>query len=138
MKGYFGLPKETAEKIQNGWVYTGDHAYRDTDGYFYIAGRKNDLIISGGYNIYPREIEEVIQSHEAVQEVAVIGIKDAKKGEIPKAYISLKNNMIVTEEDIANFCRKKLARYKIPIIEFMADLPKNQVGKIIKKLLPKN
>ncbi len=89
-KGYFKLPDETREKIRDGWVYTGDHAYRDDDGYFYIVGREKELIISGGYNIYPKEIEEVIHAHRAVSEVAVIGVADPVKGEVPKAFIALK------------------------------------------------
>jgi long-chain acyl-CoA synthetase len=136
-KGYYGLSQETETKIKKGWVYTGDHAYRDEDGYFYIVGRDKELIISGGYNIYPREIEEVLQGHEAVQEVAVIGVSDANKGEVPKAFVSLKDAVIVTEEDLVNYCSKSLARYKVPKIQFMKELPKNQTGKIMKKELPK-
>lgn len=135
--GYFGLPQETGEKIRNGWVHTGDHAYRDEDGYFYIVGREKELIISGGYNIYPREIEEVLQGHPSVQEVAVIGVPDASKGEIPKAFVSLKDGVDATEEDLIGHCGKNLARYKIPQIQFMKDLPKNHTGKIVKKNLPK-
>jgi len=136
-KGYFNLPQETAEKIKNGWVHTGDHAYRDDDGYFYIVGREKELIISGGYNIYPREIEEVLQGHEAVQEVAVIGVTDPNKGEVPKAYVALKANTRATQEELMEYCEKSLARYKIPKIQFIAELPKNQTGKVMKKALPK-
>lgn len=136
-RGYYELPQETAEKIKNGFVYTGDHAYRDDDGYYYIVGRSKDLIISGGYNIYPREIEEVLQGHESVQEVAVIGVPDPNKGEIPKAYIVLKPGSIVTEEELAEYCSSSLARYKIPKIQFIDELPKNQTGKILKSALPK-
>lgn len=136
-KGYYHLPQETAEKIKNGWVYTGDHAYRDDDGYFYIVGREKELIISGGYNIYPREIEEVLQGHEAVQEVAVIGVPDANKGEVPKAFVTLKANAKITGEELMEFCGRSLARYKIPKIQFIAELPKNQTGKIMKKSLPR-
>jgi acyl-CoA synthetase (AMP-forming)/AMP-acid ligase II len=118
-------------------VYTGDHAYRDDDGYFYIVGREKELIISGGYNIYPREIEEVLQGHEAVQEVAVIGVPDANKGEVPKAFVTLKANAKITGEELMEFCGRSLARYKIPKIQFIAELPKNQTGKIMKKSLPR-
>jgi len=137
-KGYFGLSAETSEKIKEGWVHTGDHAYKDEDGYFYIVGREKELIISGGYNIYPREIEEVIQSNKAVQEVAVIGIPDPHKGEIPKAYVSLKEGVSLTDEELSTYCGKSLARYKVPKIQFMKELPKNQTGKIMKKDLPKD
>jgi long-chain acyl-CoA synthetase len=136
-KGYFGLPQETREKIKDGWMHTGDHAYRDEDGYFYIVGRAKELIISGGYNIYPREIEEILHSHKAVQEVAVIGIPDLHKGEVPKAYVVLKNSIVAKEEDLIEYCAQSLARYKIPKIQFMKELPKNQTGKIMKKELPK-
>jgi long-chain acyl-CoA synthetase len=88
-KGYFKLPEETSEKIRGGWVYTGDHAWRDEEGYFYIVGREKELIISGGYNIYPREIEEVLHGYPGVNEAAVIGIADPIKGEVPKAFVSL-------------------------------------------------
>ncbi len=136
-KGYFKMPEATKEKLKGNWVYTGDHAYRDKDGYYFIAGRSSDLIISGGYNIYPREIEEIIQDHPDVLEVAVIGIPDKYKGEMPKAYVALKPGRKAREEDIINHCKKSLSPYKIPIVQIVPELPKNQVGKIMKKQLPK-
>jgi long-chain acyl-CoA synthetase len=136
-RGYFHLPEETSEKIKDGWVYTGDHAWRDEEGYFYIVGREKELIISGGYNIYPREIEEVLHGHPGVNETAVIGVSDSLKGEIPKAFIVLKKGIQVTEEELLKYCEKNLAPYKIPKIVFMPELPKNATGKIMKKELPK-
>ena len=136
-KGYFKLPDETREKIRDGWVYTGDHAYRDADGYFTIVGREKELIISGGYNIYPKEIEEVIHSHGAVHEAAVIGVADPIKGEIPKAFIVLRPGMTATEEELIAHCRENLAPYKLPKIAIVRELPKNTTGKIMKKELPR-
>jgi long-chain acyl-CoA synthetase len=136
-KGYFKLPDETREKIQDGWVHTGDHAYRDDDGYFFIVGREKELIISGGYNIYPKEIEEVIHAHGAVSEAAVIGVSDPVKGEVPKAFIVLKQGVTATEEELSQHCRKSLAPYKLPKIAFVRELPKNPTGKIMKKELPR-
>jgi long-chain acyl-CoA synthetase len=136
-KGYFKLPAETREKIRDEWVHTGDHAYRDADGYFTIVGREKELIISGGYNIYPKEIEEVIHSHGAVSEAAVIGVKDPLKGEIPKAFIVLKSGMMATEAELVEHCKENLAPYKLPKIAFVEELPKNTTGKIVKKELPR-
>lgn len=135
---YFNLPEETKEKIRDGWVYTGDHAWMDEEGYFYIVGREKELIISGGYNIYPREIEEVLHGYPGVNEVAVIGVLDPIKGEIPKAFITLRQGFKVTEEDFLDYCRKNLAPYKIPKITFMDELPKTTTGKILKKELPRD
>jgi len=135
--GYFNLAEETQEKIEEGWVHTGDHAWRDEEGYFYIVGREKELIICGGYNVYPREIEEVLHSHPGVSEVAVIGVSDLAKGEVPKAFVSLKRGLQVTEGDLLSFCKKNLAAYKIPKIAFLEELPKNTTGKIMKKELPR-
>ncbi len=136
-RGYFNLPEETNEKIKDGWVYTGDHACRDEEGYFYIVGREKELIISGGYNIYPREIEEVFHGYPGVNEVAVIGISHPIKGEFPKAFVTLKQGFKVTEEELLEYCKKNLAPYKIPKIRFMDELPKTTTGKILKKELPR-
>jgi long-chain acyl-CoA synthetase len=136
-KGYFRLPDETREKMRDGWVYTGDHAYRDADGYFFIVGREKELIISGGYNIYPKEIEEILHAHGAVAEAAVIGVADPVKGEVPKAFITLKSGLSATEEELALHCKENLAPYKLPKITFVSELPKNQTGKIMKKELPR-
>jgi long-chain acyl-CoA synthetase len=136
-RGYYKLPEETNEKIRDGWVYTGDHAWMDEEGYFYIVGREKELIISGGYNIYPREIEEILHGYPGVSEVAVIGVPDPIKGEIPRAFLTLKPGFDVTEEKLLTYCNKNLAPYKIPRIRFMEELPKNTTGKIMKKELPK-
>ena len=135
--GYFKLPEETSEKIRDGWVYTGDHAWRDEEGYFYIVGREKELIISAGYNIYPREIEEVLHGYPGVNEVSVIGVSDPVKGEVPKAFVSFKQNCKVTDQELLYYCRKNLAPYKIPRITFIDELPKNATGKIMKKDLPR-
>ncbi len=136
-RGYFKLPDETRERIRDGWVRTGDHAYRDEEGYFFLVGREQELIISGGYNIYPREIEEVLHTHPAVSETAVIGAADPVKGEVPKAFVTLKQGETATEEELREHCRRNLAPYKVPRIAFVAELPKNATGKIMKKELPR-
>ncbi|MCX7966241.1 MAG: long-chain-fatty-acid--CoA ligase, partial [Syntrophorhabdaceae bacterium] len=134
MKGYWNMPEETEKKIRNGWLYTGDLGKMDEDGYVYIVERKNDMIISGGVNIYPREIEEVLYKHPAVSEVSVIGVADEHWGEVPKAVIVLKDGMTATEEEIIKFCGEHLASYKKPkSVEFWKELPKSPQGKILKK-----
>jgi len=135
-KGYWKLPDETAESIRDGWVYTGDLARQDEEGYFYIVGRKKDLIITGGYNVYPREIEEVLYTHPAVYEAAVIGIPDEAKGEIPKAFITLKPGQACSEKEIIDFCKENLAPYKVPRkVEIRSELPKSSTGKILHREL---
>ncbi len=136
-EGYFNRPEETKEKIRNGWVHTGDHAYQDEEGYFFIVGRDKELIISGGYNIYPKEIEEVLHAHPAVSEAAVIGVSDLIKGEVPKAFVCLKEGVTATEEELLQHCKKNLAPYKMAKIELIKELPKNTIGKIMKKELPR-
>ncbi len=135
--GYHRLPELTAERMEDGWVRTGDHAYRDQDGHYFIVGREAELIITGGYNVYPREIEEVLYAVEGVGEAAVIGVPHPVKGEVPKAFVSLKPGCALSAEDILEQCRRGLAPYKLPQIEFMAELPKNPTGKIMKKELPR-
>lgn len=135
-KGYWNLPELTHERIKKGWLHTGDHAYKDEDGYFFIVGRENDLIITMGYNIYPREIEEIIYTHPEVQEAAVIGIPHPEKGEIPKAYVVLRPGATAGPPDLQSFCKAHLAPYKVPAISLMDDLPKNHTGKIMKSSLP--
>ncbi len=136
MKGYLGMPDETANTIRDGWCYTGDIATMDEDGYFYIVDRKKDMIISGGYNIYPRDIDEVFYENAKVQEACAIGVPDPEKGENIKAFIVLKEGETATEEEMIDFCKDKLARYKLPSeIEFRGELPKTNVGKILRKQL---
>ncbi len=135
MKGYWKRPDENNNVLSDGWLHTGDIAKMDNDGYVYILDRKKDMIIAGGYNIYPREIEEVLYQNPRISECAVIGIRDEHRGETVKAVI-VRNDNTLTENDVINFCRDKLAVYKVPkIIEFRDELPKTLVGKIDKKLL---
>jgi len=117
---------------------TGDMAKMDEDGYFYIVDRKKDMIIAGGYNIYPREVEEVLYEHPAVAEAAVVGVPDPYRGETVKAFIELKPEWKgkVTEEDIIKFCKERLAPYKVPrLVEFRDELPKSLVGKVLRRVL---
>jgi acyl-CoA synthetase (AMP-forming)/AMP-acid ligase II len=134
MKGYWRNPKATAETLRRGWVHTGDLGIMDDKGYVYILDRAKDMIISGGENIYSREIEDVILKHPAVHEVAVIGVPDEKWGEAVKAIVSLKQGRITTEDEIINFCKDNLASYKKPkSVEFITEIPKNPYGKVLKR-----
>jgi acyl-CoA synthetase (AMP-forming)/AMP-acid ligase II len=136
MLGYYNNPSATAETIRDGWLYTGDVGYFDTDGYLFIVERKKDLIIRNGQNIYPRDVEEVIAQHPAVLEVAVVGVPSEKTGEEVKAYIALQPDQIVTEGEIIAYTQQYLANYKTPSsIEFIEALPRNTVGKINKRAL---
>jgi long-chain acyl-CoA synthetase len=136
MKGYWNRPEETAASLRDGWFYTGDMAYMDEEGYFYIVDRKKDMIIAGGFNIYPREVEEVLYEFEKIQEVVVVGIPDEYRGETVKAYIVLKDGVTCTEEEIDQFARKYLAAYKVPRqYEFRKELPKTMIGKILRRAL---
>ncbi|MBO8182387.1 MAG: long-chain fatty acid--CoA ligase [Archaeoglobus sp.] len=136
MKGYYKMDEETKNTLINGWLLTGDIGKMDEDGYFYIVDRKKDMIIAGGYNIYPREVEEVLYEHPDVLEAAVIGVPDPKRGETVKAFIVLKEGSTATAEDIEKFCRERLAAYKVPrIIEFRKELPKTNVGKVLRRVL---
>ncbi len=148
--GYWNRPDETQKRIRNGWVYTGDHVLKDDDGYFYLKGRESELIISGGFNLYPKEIESVLSAHPEIQEVAVIGIPDPHKGEIPKAFVVLRPGPDASdasdapgasgakEKELQAYCSQNLAAYKIPRFAFIRELPKNPVGKIAKNKLPKD
>jgi long-chain acyl-CoA synthetase len=136
LKGYWKNQEATEGAFSHGWYHTGDLARADEEGYLYIVDRKKDLIISGGYNIYPREIEELLFTHPAVLEAAVVGISDSYKGEIPKAYIVLKQEMTANADDIITFCKERLAAYKVPRdIEFCKELSKGSTGKILKNEL---
>jgi acyl-CoA synthetase (AMP-forming)/AMP-acid ligase II len=135
MKGYWNRPEATAETIRDGWLHTGDIATIDADGFVYIADRKKDMIISGGENIYPAEIENVILSHPQVREVAVIGQASAKWGESPLAIVA-KQDAALTESDVLEWCRGKLAGYKRPkAVRFIDEIPRNPAGKILKRVL---
>jgi len=136
MKGYWRNPKATAETLRGGWLYTGDLGIMDDKGYVYILDRAKDMIISGGENIYSREIEDVILLHPGVHEVAVIGVPDETWGEAIKAIVSLKKGQNATQEEIINFCKGHLASYKKPkSVEFIDEIPKNSYGKVLKREL---
>jgi long-chain acyl-CoA synthetase len=136
MTGYWNKPDATAETLVDGWLHTGDIAQMDAEGYFYIVDRKKDMIISGGYNVYPRDIEEVFFEHPKVQEATAIGIPHPKRGEAVKVFIVLKEGATATQEEMIAFCHEKLAKYKWPTeVEFRTDLPKSNVGKVLKKEL---
>ncbi|WP_042459426.1 class I adenylate-forming enzyme family protein [Neobacillus dielmonensis] len=134
--GYYGLPEETEKAIRDGWLYTGDLAMMDDEDYIYIVDRKKDLIIRGGFNIYPRDIEEILSKHEAVSDVAVIGLPDERMGEEVVACVVKKPGKEVTEEEIIRYTQEKLAKYKSPRrVLFVESLPRNGVGKILKRNL---
>jgi len=136
MKGYWNRPDETASTLRNNWLYTGDIAYMDEEGYFFIVDRKKDLIISGGYNIYPREIDEVLYEHPKVKEAVTVGIPSETRGEIVKAFIVPKDGETLTKAEIIAFCKQKLANYKVPKqVEFRKELPKTMVGKVLRRAL---
>jgi long-chain acyl-CoA synthetase len=133
VESYRNRPEETAQTIRDGWVYTGDIGYFDDEGYLFVVDRKKEMIISGGYNIYPREVDEVLHSHPDTLEVATVGMKDAFRGEIPVAFVVLKPGRPVTAEDLLVYCRERLVDYKIPRrIDFLNALPKTGPGKIDK------
>jgi long-chain acyl-CoA synthetase len=136
MLGYKGRPEETASTLKDGWVYTGDIATMDEDGYFYIVDRKKDMIISGGYNVYPRDIDEVYYEHPKIQEACSIGIPDPKRGENVKLFVVLKEGEQATQEELIEWGKSHLAAYKLPVeVEFRAELPKTNVGKVLRKQL---
>ncbi|MDX2447363.1 MAG: long-chain fatty acid--CoA ligase [Desulfobacterales bacterium] len=136
MKGYWENPDKTAETLKDGWLHTGDIAKMDKEGYFYIVDRKKDMIIAGGYNIYPRDIDEVLYQYPKVLDAVSLGIPHEYRGETVKAFLVLRPGETATAEEIIDFCKTKLAIYKVPkIIEFRDDLPKSAVGKILRKIL---
>jgi long-chain acyl-CoA synthetase len=137
MQGYFNLPEETSKTITREWLHTGDLGKMDAEGFVSITGRKKDLIISAGENIYPREIEEVLAQHPKVKEVAVIGVKDEVRGEVPKAFVIARDGETVDDKELRHFCRENLAGYKVPKhIAVVPDLPRTPTGKILKRMLP--
>jgi long-chain acyl-CoA synthetase len=136
MLGYWNRPQETASTLRDGWLYTGDIAKMDKDGFVYIVDRKKDMIIAGGFNIYPREVEEVLYEHPAVFEAAVVGVPDPYRGETVKAYVVLRPGAKATQEEIIAFCREKISAFKAPRqVEFKEALPKTAVGKILRRQL---
>ncbi|MGE0788268.1 MAG: long-chain fatty acid--CoA ligase [Sandaracinaceae bacterium] len=136
MKGYYKKPEANEETFKGGWFHTGDVATRDAEGYYFIVDRKKDMIIRGGFNVYPREIEEVLYAHPAIGEAAVIGVPHASHGEEVKAVVALKQGKTATADEIIGYCKEKLAAYKYPrVVEFMDSLPKGPTGKILKREL---
>ncbi|BCJ87973.1 class I adenylate-forming enzyme family protein [Effusibacillus dendaii] len=136
MVGYWKAPELTADTIRDGWVYTRDMGYLDEDGYLFLVDRKSDMIITGGFNVYPREVEEVLYQHPAVMEAAVVGVPDEKWVESVKAFVVLRPGSTVSEDEIIAFCKERLASYKKPSsVEFVESLPKSAVGKVVRRLL---
>jgi long-chain acyl-CoA synthetase len=136
MKGYLGRPEATKEALKGGWFHSGDIGYRDEDGCYWIVDRKKDMILRGGFNVYPREVEEVLYAHEAIMEAAVIGVPHESHGEEVKAVVALKPGARVSAEEVIAFCKERLAAYKYPrIVEFLDALPKGPTGKILKREL---
>jgi long-chain acyl-CoA synthetase len=136
MKGYWKRPEETKEMLRDGWLYTGDVGYMDEDGYVFITSRKKDLIKPSGFQVWPREVEEVISTHPSVAEVSVAGIPDAKQGEAVKAWVVLEAGKTATALEIQEWCKEKLVGYKIPkFVDFRSDLPKTMVGKVLRRVL---
>ncbi len=136
MKEYWNMPEETEIALREGWLYSGDIALMDENGYFYIVDRKKDMIIASGLNVYPSEVEDVLYEHPKIQEAAVAGIPDPKRGETVKAWVVLRPGDTATVDEIRDFCRDKLAKYKIPYyIEFRDELPKTMVGKVLRRAL---
>ncbi|WP_347550083.1 long-chain fatty acid--CoA ligase [Pseudalkalibacillus hwajinpoensis] len=137
MKGYWNKPEETSKNLNDGWLFTGDLATMDKDGYFYIVGRKKEMIITGGFNVYPQEIESILYDHPSVKEAAVIGIPHEYSGERVKAFVVV-NDSCISEKDLINYCYENLTRYKVPKeLEIRASLPRNTVGKLLKRILVK-
>ncbi len=136
MDGYYGKPEETALVLRDGWLFTGDIAKMDEEGYFSIVDRKKELIIVSGYNVYPREVDEVLFAHPAVLEAAAIGVPHAEKGEVVKAFVVLRPGATATADEIIAHCRRSLAPFKVPVaVEFRAELPKSLIGKVLRRQL---
>lgn len=136
MKGYWNRPEETARALRDGWLRTGDMARMDEEGFFYIMDRMKDVIIAGGYNIFPREIEEVLFEHPAIEEAAALGVPDPYRGETVKVYAVLRPGAMLTESELRAWCKERLAAYKVPrIYEFRSSLPKTMAGKVLRRKL---
>lgn len=136
MTGYWNQPGETAQVLRDGWLLTGDMAKMDGDGFFYIVDRKKEMILTGGYNVFPREVEEVLYGLSAVQDAAAIGVPDPHRGEVVKAFVVLKEGEHTTADDVIEYCRPRLAPYKVPkFVEFRTQLPKSLIGKILRRVL---
>jgi O-succinylbenzoic acid--CoA ligase len=133
MRGYINRPEATAQALRDGWLYTGDLGYLDDEGYLYVVSRRHDLIISGGENIYPAEVESVLLAHPSVEEAAVVGLPDERWGQAPVAAVKLREGMDVGAAELTEFCRRHLAAYKVPKqVRFVAELPRNATGKLLR------
>src|SRR5205085_2272277 len=136
MQGYWNRPDDSAQVLRNGWLFTGDVACQAPDGFFTIVDRKKDMIITGGMNVYPRDVEEPLYEHPKVREAVAVGIPDERWGEAVKVYIVLRDGQTATEQQILDYCHARMARYKVPkFVEFRTDLPKTMVGKILRREL---
>ena len=136
MAGYWNRPEETAQTLRDGWVFTGDLARMDEDGYFFIVGRKKDMILVNGCNVYPDEVDGVLAAHPAVLEAATVGIPDERRGEIPVSFVVLKPDRKLTVEELRAYCKTQLAAYKLPKrIEFIPEMPKSAMMKILRREL---
>jgi long-chain acyl-CoA synthetase len=141
MEEYWNNPGETNETLRphgdgGPWLYTGDLAYMDDEGYIFLVDRKKDMMKTSGFQVWPREVEEVLAAHPAVMEVSIAGVPDATKGEVPRAWVVLKAGQSATEEELRAYCRQRLAPYKVPAkVEFRKDLPKTMVGKVLRRML---
>ena len=136
MHGYWNAPEETAQVLRDGWLFTGDLARQDADGFFSIVDRKKDMIITGGMNVYPRDVEERLYQHPKVREAVAVGVPDERWGEAVKVYIVLRDGESATAQEIVDYCRARMARYKVPkLVEFRSELPRSQVGKVLRRQL---
>jgi long-chain acyl-CoA synthetase len=136
MLGYWNRSDETAQVLRDGWLLTGDMAVMDEEGYFSIVDRKKDLIIAGGFNVYPREVEEILYEHPKILEVCVAGVPDAYRGEVVKAFVVLRSGEQATSNEIREFVKARLAAYKVPrSVEFRDELPKTLIGKVLRRAL---
>jgi long-chain acyl-CoA synthetase len=136
MKGYWNRPDETRLVLRDGWLYTGDLAKMDEDGYIFIVDRKKDMIIAGGFNIFPRVIEEVLYEHPKIKEAVCYGMPDPYRGQTVKVAVVLKEGETATAEEITEFCRPRLAKFEVPkIVEFRESLPKSLIGKVLRRVL---
>jgi len=136
MKGYHGNAQATRERIKNGWLYTGDICRKDADGFYYHLGRKDDMIIVGGLNVYPEEVEQVLTAHPGVKEVGVVGMPDSDRGQVIKAVLVVKPGSSLTKKEVTAYCNQRLASFKVPrVIEFADELPKSSTGKVARRLL---
>jgi long-chain acyl-CoA synthetase len=136
MRGYWRMPDETAIALRDGWLYTGDIGIMDADGYFSIVDRKKDMIIASGFNVYPRDVEEVLYEHPSIKECCVAGVPDAYRGETVKAFVVVRPGASPDADALTAFCQERLAAYKVPkVFEFREALPKSTVGKILRRVL---